>query len=1429
MTPSLLVPIHIDALLVGALKPEKAMFQWTDLAPDFWKLKTTSYSFGSDLYDVFAEAPDPKPGIHLHFRLPRALTHGRQEAAQDLSFPAIPNRWLVQRFVGEPGAYKYKAWLIRSDADAKGDASAIAWPTFYEGQGKALEVERVGKWDKMTLDELPLNEQDEPARVALTAVGPGHPAFAAYYPACRSVLGFHDPLEGVGDGVRLSYLVTGWYSASADDPLRELERWRDGMARLLAAAEPDAKMSKYTIAYLKNFLDSFRKKQPKDSPSLDAQQSALYSELTRAWLEQHYWNCEDLDKAKVLPSRILCHGLVAGIDWQGNDRNYMQPPKKGGFGPSVFPSLDDLKDSYKVSVGNTPAEALAALLVPGAAVEQDLLAAMQADLIGEQVTAEELRYALHARRFDSVGGGTTFFIQAEADDGERDTAANAEPAPPRQPAVIPGVLQKLLQELNEKQSLCDRLTRMLEDGRWQVYALWYLATNERKSARQTTDPGEKAEHTRKIGELESQLDVFKADFERVKRELKAALRDRNAWYTTAIEPAKGTGKIIDEIGKYPKTNRDGSVRKNNVGQPESKYRLVSSADRPFYKPSEPVIAVSGTATQRRATLENPAKLRCRLSGQVLAGMKLKRLSSSVVEVSGTELLKKLFAQDSLPQANGIHTELLLEVLLLDARHVDAIVALASPADVSMRKDLEEQATTLQRPENKPGGRGQWIGTMPDRNALFNWERNPWIPIFLVWEVSWQSSYPKTADGTLPDQLVVKQWELDRLNGDLKLTNRAHGTGGSTVPIKGYSILTPTASEHLEKCLEKLGSSASTLLNVLRNMSVKLQSLDGFNDGLISQKSGMQLPPLSFQEFIKQKGKEYQRDPIHEVLNKDVDSAEMRNTFRTAPIVPVWKGKERVEPDFLPIRSGQLAIKQLSIVDAFGQTLRLPVDTINESAGKAGSDSMFHLARSCVVDDERKTPSAVTLRPRFTQPMRLRFAWENAGAHAGEKGGSICGWVLPNHLEKSLMIYAAAGKPLGALQQKLGLGAGTSQRAFYWVDVPGGNNEMASGPGLDEQLKTIERRIDNIHLRYFCSWISRLSADAGAKFLELLSESIAFTDQRVPDEDPGIAVLLGRPLALVRASLRFEIPGLPAHRPQLRPIASGQPTADELLDTLGFPQVKWPVRLGDLNALNDGLIGVFKCTPVAGSGGVETSGDFCPAWGQDEKYLVGGFARQSFTIDCVEPLQVTMLIDPQARVHATTGALPRAYLELPPDDAAGARRAREVFFQTAPVLGASPTPEMPRPSDDYGEWSWAYRPDVTHWKVAPKIVEATDRGCFAGTWPTIAEGWLKLVVAPVKVLSFWVRDRVEELGTSARIYVVEKGSSIRLAWSLQEAEALELWKVDPQDGKTIEKWSPPLFPSEFRDTVDTDTTYRIIAFDKGAKSQDAKDLTVKVKT
>ena len=68
---------------------------------------------------------------------------------------------------------------------------------------------------------------------------------------------------------------------------------------------------------------------------------------------------------------------------------------------------------------------------------------------------------------------------------------------------------------------------------------------------------------------------------------------------------------------------------------------------------------------------------------------------------------------------------------------------------------------------------------------------------------------------------------------------------------------------------------------------------------------------------------------------------------------------------------------------------------------------------------------VRLEPRIPQSARLSIQWLPAhegkwkpGKHIVPAAGEfnpICGWILPNFLDKALMIYDAEGNALGALQ------------------------------------------------------------------------------------------------------------------------------------------------------------------------------------------------------------------------------------------------------------------------------------------------------------------------------------------------------------------------------------------------------------------------------
>ena len=54
----------------------------------------------------------------------------------------------------------------------------------------------------------------------LTAVGYGEPTFAAFYPNCHSVFGFHDGDYAGNVPAGLRYDILGWYADPADDRLK---------------------------------------------------------------------------------------------------------------------------------------------------------------------------------------------------------------------------------------------------------------------------------------------------------------------------------------------------------------------------------------------------------------------------------------------------------------------------------------------------------------------------------------------------------------------------------------------------------------------------------------------------------------------------------------------------------------------------------------------------------------------------------------------------------------------------------------------------------------------------------------------------------------------------------------------------------------------------------------------------------------------------------------------------------------------------------------------------------------------------------------------------------------------------------------------------------------------------------------------------------
>lgn len=192
-----------------------------------------------------------RPGVHLHWALPDGLTIGThpENATGDrqLTFPAAPNRWIVQRRYQGIGQ---RAWLIESDflyapaywldddqtkADLKRHLVAYPVPVAEMGEppfrymGRQTELKAgvaataPGDYLAPYLDGLQkrgIDISDYPSQ--LTAIGYGEPTFAAFYPNSQSVFGLHDPdFGGVDPPDGLWYEVYGCYETLGDDPLAD--------------------------------------------------------------------------------------------------------------------------------------------------------------------------------------------------------------------------------------------------------------------------------------------------------------------------------------------------------------------------------------------------------------------------------------------------------------------------------------------------------------------------------------------------------------------------------------------------------------------------------------------------------------------------------------------------------------------------------------------------------------------------------------------------------------------------------------------------------------------------------------------------------------------------------------------------------------------------------------------------------------------------------------------------------------------------------------------------------------------------------------------------------------------------------------------------------------------------------------------------------
>ena len=112
-----------------------------------------------------------------------------------------------------------------------------------------------------------------------------------------------------------------------------------------------------------------------------------------------------------------------------------------------------------------------------------------------------------------------------------------------------------------------------------------------------------------------------------------------------------------------------------------------------------------------------------------------------------------------------------------------------------------------------------------------------------------------------------------------------------------------------------------------------------------------------------------------------------------------------------------------------------------------------------------------------------------------------------------------------------------------------------------------------------------------------------------------------------------------------------------------------------------------------------------------------------------PLLLTMLVDPRAPVHASTGILPVKAIDIPPDMYADALGNLAVTFQVAPVMSPASGVELPLPTEAGFTWSWLST-SLTGWSEGA-LATPNLKAVFSDPPQQLHEGWLKLARAPVR--------------------------------------------------------------------------------------------------
>jgi hypothetical protein len=1219
----------------------------------------------------------------------------------------------------------------------------------------------------------------------LTSIGFVGPSFASYYPECNSVFGFRDNFKDIDGGAvwkaisendslqfKVSYQVIGWVNETVHDPLLGIDvnviRKYDDYARR------------------QNEL-----KLPLEMTPPEVFQSEVDQISNKSWKFNlsdipYQLNDHGLIDSLTVPTGTLCNGLIQEVVWNMRvdmgSTYFLANPDVPGKPSGLW------KDTVKVAVGNSTPEALSALLKLDMHNENHdpdvlknfefLLDALQMGMLRDLENQDDkiiyLDESLHAKAFSTLSGGQLWLVRSKEQPG----AKSAKDVP-----QLPLDLGEKLFLLNQAQKNYDQGRAALDILRKQLFMDWlryvkmYVA---KKSEPWLT--WEKIQSFLTIAGGTGELGAVQAAGSATG--IVTYQLDKETGQVTGIDPLpKGVALANILFEKFDE------MRKALDLFPQ--YELMGSPAPAFYLPTEPVVLVEGDRIEPERRNGGEGKLAARVSTEIVGSLTILYndvdFPIPVSKLAGLPVVTPVTPMQSDVQALIGEAYLMVPMLATVFANALKTSGAGNPAEQNYDKfvlslqaaqgglsPLEDVPSAglyaaIREPGYKPGPDPKQPITSPmELTVTFNgwapdpvgWNAqsripgfpskrvDPFLPVFLQWSVglrplNWKDA-PEGVMNYSPDNLTSYfQLDADAVDYQYDMKDGVAVDFAAQYPVK-YSSSTVLSKRPVSSLtgqidtyvktypVDPADATLETVKEYYQRRQIMSQAISEFG---VQQTLRQYIPQITVQDLPL-----WVQDEVTAAIHSAAIASKTDNWYTWAfnSVAPI-SSTELAHSNFGPLRSGFLQIQSLKILDTFGQVMELGTATTNPDGSLKAIPCINMQPRA----GDLANKDWIYLAPRVLSPTRLWFRWLSA-AHNNQVGGvrsdfvemnshpattPVCGWILPNHLDRSLFFYGANGEAIGSF----GIEA-----AVLKYRTRAGNTEN-NDDSLEKDIGPERHPTKNPHLANFM-WYIHGTKSAG--FLEDLMDTIEKSDTFINPssyaQDASLAVLIGRPLALTRSIVAMETAG------NLLPLNQ----ADVSLDS-PFPQdvrndrvkyleqrqeassaklggVTLPLRMGDLASLDDGLVGFL----IDGSPSDPYSIFYSSAAPDNGQHGVVKPKPDTLTLTLNAPsIALTMLVDPRAAVHVTTGILPTAELAIPSDQYSEALGSLAMTFFTNPVLKERQELVVPVPRHEGYEWNWINASGPPPVPLQPNA--SNEFAVYDYTPQTALEGWLQLKPVPKK--------------------------------------------------------------------------------------------------